>query len=437
MYNRSNRFWNDKVKYYGLWGLVITLAIVAMYLLVNVAGKLALIISYNYVFWALLGIGAVISLYRKFKNPDDFTWGEFVINMVICVVATFFVFLLCYSTAADIDDQEIWNGYVTKASYYEGWTERVYYQECASRDKNGNCTAYVTRSYDQYHPPYWQAETSIPGFIFRISRAQYRKYVGLWGHEQEKNLMRGSQVSIGDGDQYYVTHHGGRETLIPASEMRNYVNYLRGSDSIRKTRGSAEQYKDLLLDYPTVRGGPWGPVEVDRVLDAGVNLPKDWVRAVDRELDLALATLGATKEVNILIYVVKTGDEAFAYGLKDHWVEGKKNDVIVVIGTTNFPTIDWVHVIAWTKVEEFKVGLRNDLQDMGSMANAGALSGKIIEWVGKDPNAGGFARMPMSELEYLIADISLPWWAQGIIFVVVGGIIWGTTQFFIRQETGI
>ena len=189
--------------------------------------------------------------------------------------------------------------------------------------------------------------------------------------------------------------------------------------------------------YPIIHGGKFGPIEVDRVVLGGATLPEEWIRSVDRGLDEALTVLGKKKQVNVLTYMVNTSDQSFLHALEEHWVYGKKNDVIVIIGTSSFPKIDWVAVIAWTDVELFKTNLRKEVMDLKDLSDPSKLVETIVKRVALPPEMGGFLRKPMEEYQYLISDISLSWWANLLIFLVLGLLSWAIDWALINNTIRI
>lgn len=385
-------------------------------------GKLFKVVWQNVGFWILLLIAVIFGLYRKITNPVEFMWRELPIQLGVSFLSLLILFSIFFTTATDLSDTEIWNGHVTLAEYYEEWTE-----EHTSTDEDGNTTTTHT-----YHAPEWKLLTTAGNCD--VSQEIYQTYRRQYGNETEKNLFRSSQSSIGDGDMYYVDCEVSSKAIMPASRPHRFINYLRASDSIRKIQGGMLGFTNLLVQYPTVYNSNFGPIEVDRVIEAGVKAPTAWKNAVENLLDKELVKLGPQKEVNVLVYLVGTKDVRFAEALKEKWVHGKKNDVIVVIGTTEFPYVDWAQIISWTKVEEFKINLRNGILDLKDISHASNLVRLITEEIRKPGNKGGFVRPHMKEFEYLIGDISLPIWCQFLIVILGGTISWFTSYFLVNNR---
>lgn len=396
-------------------------------------GKVMLVIRANIGFWIVLCGGIGFGFYRKLTNPEEFTWAELPIQLAATTLSVVLLFFLFFSTSAKLSDTEILNGYVTGAEYYEAWTERVETKECKGYDDKGRCKGYRTKISYVHHPPEWGQLTTVGDIS--IDGGLYQKFVRYFGNEKKENIYRPNQSSFGDGDKFYVTFDSSRHEIIPASRQNWYVNYLRASDSIEKKQGGVQIYKDLLRPYPTVYYGNYGEIELDRVVEAGVNLPVNWKNDVDKTLDKALTSLGRQKQVNILVYAVNTADQGFVHALEESWVKGKKNDVIVILGVSEFPKVSFAYVMAWTKIEEFRLNLRNRILGIGDISDGKAFANIVIEEISKPPVEGGFERRPMADLEYLIADIRLPWWCQLIIVLVGGGISWIVSVLMIDNQT--
>jgi len=400
------------------------------------ADKLSKVIVHNTGFWIMIFIALVYGVFRKFTNRGRFAWAELPLQLAVSFLTIGALYALFYSTSANLTDTEVWNGWASRAEYYEAWTEEVTYteQEACGTDKDGN-TIYqtVTKTREDYHGPEWKVQTTVGDFS--TDENIYRAYVARFGKEKKEDLHRLNQVSFGDGNMYLVSHNGAKDDrLVPASREHFFINYLRASDSIRKVSGAVSGFQELLRPYPRVHAGVYGPIVFDRVIDANVNAPAAWKQTVNQILDQALTRLGSDFQVNILVYLAKTSDAQFGYALEEAWVKGKKNDVIVVIGANNFPALDFVHVMAWTKVEEFPITLRNRLRELADISDAAALADIIVDQIKQPPQQGGFVRLPMADLEYLIADIKLPWWCQVLIVIIGGAVSWFTSLLLIEND---
>jgi hypothetical protein len=217
---------------------------------------------------------------------------------------------------------------------------------------------------------------------------------------------------------YYVQWDGREETKIPTAVEHPFVNYLRASHSIMKTRGALSGFEKLLRAYPRVHGGPYGPIVIDRVVCGGASAPQSWCAEVNRLLCLELRELGKRREVNLLVYVAGTSDINFRHALHEFWDGGKQNDVIVIIGAPSFPHIDWVDCIAWTDHELFKETLKDRVIALKTLENPETLVSAIVRQT-QASGEEGFKRKLMDDYQYLVAEIRLPLWGTLLLIVLI------------------
>ena len=395
----------------------------------GVIKKLYIIVTNNVAFWIVAFLSIVFGFYRKYTNPEKYTWLEFPFQVIAGIATVFTIYSVFFFTTSNIADVEVWNSYTKKAEYYEKWTEEVTYQDC---DSEGHCT---TKTRTVYHPPEWYFITDSDEKI-SVNRKIYKSYVNYFGNEKEKNLFHSGQISIGDGDMYYTVFNKQFNSRITTSIEHDYVNYLKGAETLHKrSGGNTIGFEKLLLDYPRTYKSVYGNINLDRVLVTnGLSVPTKWKVEVDKSLDLVLTDLGAKKEVNVLIYLVNTKDQSFTYALEESWINGKKNDVIVLIGTTNFPDVDWVSILAWTEIEEFKIVLRDSIIDLDDLNNSKIFVDTIVSQISLPGEKGGFVRMSMDKLQYLVSDITIPWWANVLVVVFSMFLSWLVSWALINNE---
>ena len=368
--------------------------------------KVSVVIWHNFGIWILFIFGAGYAIYRKISNPQQMTWVEIPVQLSVSLLAIYLFYSIFYYSTSGMQDTEIWNGYVAKAEYHEAWTEKK-----TSTDDEGNTrTSYV------YHAPEWKLITNNDECL-RVSSDIYRRYVSHWGKETKRTLWHMNQSSIGDGNMYFVNWNRDSGSQVPSAVEHECANYLKASHSIRKRVSYIkDEHKPFLMEYPAVFDGGFGSIAVNRVLNAKASVPTAWSNKISRGLDKVLCTMGKEKEVNVLVYVMGIGDQGYFHALEEHWIGGKKNDVILVIGASEFPKIDWVTVMAWTDVEEFKILLRDRILALKNLeGKEQEIVDTISDQIRKSADAGGFKRRHMKELEYLAADIVLPWWAQVLV----------------------
>jgi hypothetical protein len=107
-------------------------------------------------------------------------------------------------------------------------------------------------------------------------------------------------------------------------------------------------------------------------------------------------TLGPTKQVNIILLFVPNVDTDYMQALKEKWIGGKKNDVIVVVSSQDGHTIKWADVMSWTSNGDLQPMLRGQIQDIGSLDQRDAIVKAI-----RDDVTSKFTRMHMKDFKYL------------------------------------
>ena len=146
-----------------------------------------------------------------------------------------------------------------------------------------------------------------------------------------------------------------------------------------------------------------------------------------------LKTLGPLKQVNVVMVVTNITDPNYFYALQDAWINGKKNDVVIVVGAPEFPKrVSWVNIMTLSKRSLFEVSLRDEL-----MRQQNWTPETILPLVDQQIRAH-YERRPMADFAYLDAEIDPPLWmmnvALGVIVLAFGWFFWQTWQHHQRGE---
>lgn len=397
------------------------------------AGKMAQVVYASSAFWCLTLVSLAIGVGVKLKEPKRFTWPEYLLYSEFCICSVFGLYSLMFSTSTDLVRVETWNGKATQATYQEPHTDK---RTVTDYDSKGR----VSGSHTEYYPhsAEYNVETTAGGYSANASI--YTAFKQRWGNETSSSGYCGSASE--PFSVYHVTFDGQEPHRVPVSLDKRYVNFVTASGSIKKLQGLMVGYENYLQQHPRAHSGDYGTTELDRVVVAGAPVRASWITAVDLMLDRELSELGPFKQCNVLVYVVGSGDQKFAKALEEHWRLGEKNDIVVVIGAPQFPVVEWAYVIAWTDSEEFKVELRNQILEMGKgkegeqqgIGNAGTFVDALCAQIRKPAPAGGYERKPMSDYDYLIAEVSLPWWASLLIVLLGGGLQFGAAMVLIHND---
>ena len=317
----------------------------------------------------LCGIVLAIVLPRRNKQNLQLTAIYTVITSIV-VAVTF-----AGASAISFADVEIINGQVTAKNRVHDEYTRSYDCFCTT-NKKGHRTCQTCT--EQRYTVSWDIETTVGGVnVEKLDKDSKRVYLS-------PDPRQYANATIGE----------------PASRRNHYINYVQAVPNslfTPATRDLREKFKNLIPAYPDKI---YNLYKNDHVLSPGHNLDlSEWNNLVANEL----RTLGREKQVNLIFVIAKTADPQYEYAIRDAWENGNKNDVIVLIGSTMFPRIDFARVITWSKSEIFKIELRDKILEHAKMDN------DIIHLTVKQIKTN-FERRHMSEFEYLQSEVEPPMW---------------------------
>jgi hypothetical protein len=325
----------------------------------------------------LLPLGIITA--AKIAWPDKVTVKEFlacigVVLMLMCV--GYFV-----GRSSRTSDTEIWSGRIRSKTRETEPCSHSYECFCTT-DSKGRTTCRTC--YEHAYDVAWVARTTNDELAYRDgSNPPYSLPPSRWRH-----------IRVGE----------------PTAIEHSYTNYIRGNpDSVLRTRGFGERYRTSIPSYPEVVDH----YRANRFLTSGVTVPdaaeyRTW-------LDGLNADLGRRRQVNIIVLVTQHSNPEYADGVRELWLGGKKNDVIVVVGAPDFPRIEWARVITWSRSEELKVNIRDRVMAMREFEPRGFF------WILRDEVGHHFIRRPMHDFEYLAATITPPTWV--IVLLTMLGIL--------------
>lgn len=324
-----------------------------------------------------------------------------VLVAVICSItlSSATLFLGMYSETMDT---EIWSGKVIDKSKDKVSCSHSYEcnctETCSTTNGSRSCSKSCSTCYDHSYDYNWVVKSNIGNFnISRIDR------------QGVEAPPRWSSVNVND----------------PVSKTNTYTNYIKGAKANVLNRGDSKityaipEYPLSIYDY----------YYIDRAitLDNAVSNTKDWSIAISK----ALLDLGGAKQVNLVMVFTKNPQD-FSEQLNTAWLGGKKNDVIVVIGTQDGLKVDWVNVLSWTNQEHFKVSLRD------SLLEAPLNPPKTLQLIAKHIESD-FVRRQMQEFEYLQADIEPPTYVMVIAFfmflIPIGGLLYAYRWTLLKRNS--
>lgn len=160
----------------------------------------------------------------------------------------------------------------------------------------------------------------------------------------------------------------------PASLKGSFRNYVAASsNSMLNNREVDPIYASMMPSYP---GNIYDFYRINRVLTIGsvtVNTA-EW----NKKLADNMKKWGPKNKGNVILIFTDISDRGFAESLKNHWLQGKQNDIVILFGLDK-DKILWNTVFSWTENEIFKLELSDKLSEIDSIANSDVIFGKIDE----------------------------------------------------------
>lgn len=324
---------------------------------------------------------------RKINYQKDRFIIMFFIFLLVSITGGACIFGARFSVTADT---EIINGAVTGKHYDRVSCSHSYQCNCRTvttgSGKNATTSTECDTCYEHHYDVNWVIDTTVGDIgVDRIDRQ------GI------NTPPRWEQALAGQ----------------PVAKTHIFTNYIKGAEStLFKHTTVLEKFDDKLPTYPD---SIYDLHYINRVLTSGVNMPN----ATDYNDKLAtiLKELGPQKQANIILVFTVVTDKQYVEALKNKWLGGKKNDVIVVISTPDGKNINWAEVVSWTDKQLFKVTLRDDIQALPTLS-----PDTLIPVIEKDVYRM-FDRKHMKDFEYLVEDIDTPWWCWLIFAVIVAGVL--------------
>jgi len=281
-------------------------------------------------------------------------------------------------------DEETWNGRVASKSRDIVSCSHAYPCNCRMESCGKDCTTlHCDTCYMHSYDVVWIVRTSNNEGV-EISR------IDLQGLGEPP---RWAAVKIGE----------------PTSISHSYENYIKASpDTLFRSQGDT---KESMPGYPN---GYYDYYRLDHLVQFGVSVPDaaDW----NRELAELNADLGKSKQVNIIIALVGGKERRWFKTLERHWIGGKKNDAVLVIGVDKDGTISWAETMAWTDHAYFKVKLRDDIREIGKLDRTAILAAI------RSDVSGHFKHKSMDDFKYLMASIT-PTTTEYVVGLVLSIII--------------
>lgn len=375
-------------------------------------------------FWIMLVfVPSILYLIEKYKKKGVFSWP---------ITALWSAFLFVYFTigtfyTSGIADKSNFNAQAMGGIWEESYTSTRTETVCDAKDKDGSCTSSHTVTHcDNHHPDSYTILFSDDS-SHSIGGSNYRNLVQALRNEKQVPNSNIDQCSIGDGRKFTTNYIGDKSTELYVTYEKPVVNYILAGHNLYQTSDQvAKPYLDHLEKVPgiTEHSAGIGPWMSHRIITKGVQVPATWKEMMNGELNKLNGTLGPSKEINVVMYVVGTPNREFMTALDAHWVHGRKNQLTIIVGSTTFPNIEWVDVIDfWSMKPEIRINLRDQLEKF-------SLDDPRFMQVIKERIQTDWQRREMKTFEYLSWDIALPWWMYPLVLIFCLAMSWLFSRLF-------
>lgn len=309
-------------------------------------------------------------------------------------------------------DTQILNGQVTSKAREHGHYLRPYecnctmQTTCSGSGANQSCstTRVCQTCYEDRYTVTWDCQSTIGRFgIDHLDWSSSGVY-------NEPDPQRYTSIANGD----------------PVSRTNGYTNYIKavpGSLFRPAQETLRTQFASMIPSYPDRIHDIY---RINRVVGVGVSVPdaNRWNAALSE----MLKTLGPSHQVNAVVVFAKTDDPNYFYALQDAWINGKKNDVVLVVGVNGLSQAPlWVDVMALTKNSLFQVKLADRVRALHTLTPDTVVPA-LAETIRSD-----FQRRPMADFKYLEAEIDPPAWLMWLTVLSIIGAYGGFWFYVMRH----
>jgi len=303
-----------------------------------------------------------------------------------------------------VHDVEIVSGVVTSKQQVIVTCSHSYkcrcHEVCTGSGKERSCTEECDTCYDHSNDYDWMLYTNAMGESIKIARVDAQ---GAYEPPRYAKVLTGDPVAL----------------------QHSFANYIKAdSGSVLRRRG----VKDFPgLPLPAYPNETWDYYHINRFIQIGTNDQN--AAYINKVLMSMNGNLGPHKQANVILVTVRTKDPTYEYLVEERWLKGKKNDVIVLIGASEYPKIDWVRIISWTQQEDFKIALRDKLMSVGTLHDPNPILSTIHTLV-----FNGFKRRSFKDFEYMMASVQPGTGATIFLFLLGMAVCIGLTAYFYAND---
>ncbi len=279
--------------------------------------------------WMALLFAVILTppVFVRLRNDRSISISEMILSMVIMGAATIACFYI--GKNLKISDNQIISGEIIDKTREHGSYIQTYDCNCV----DGKCQT-CSRTIYTVH---WYAVANIAKIEIDSTSSEFSSVYNKDDPERYKNIIIGE----------------------PASTTWTFRNYIAATpDSVFHNRTVDPTYAKMMPNYP---GKIYDFYRINRVITLG-NVPinaSDW----NQTLAQYMKKWGPQNKGNVILVFTDINNRGFTESLKNHWLQGKQNDVVIVIGLEQNKIL-WTNVFSWTENETFKLELADSLHDL-------------------------------------------------------------------------
>lgn len=326
------------------------------------------------------------------------------VEVIVMITVTAMLIAVVYWAGAysQTTDYQVLNGRVVEKEMNRVHCRHSYScncrTSCSGSGKSRSCSTVCDTCYEHSFDQDWDVNTTIGSWTIDTIDRQGLREPPRW-----------TSVKLND----------------PVSKLDRYTNYVKAvPDSLFHFNPALiAKYKEGIPPYPLQI---YDYYNINRFISMGVPVPD--VAQWNRDISTMLGYIGAAKEVNAVVVVTKQSDYAYANALQAGWINGKKNDVILIIGAPEYPKIEWVRVLSWSKTDLVNVQLRDAVLEIGTVDRE-----KIVPAM-QSYITNAYQRRPMSDFEYLKDQIEPPEWVIWLSIVLSIASLIGMSIYFHKND---
>lgn len=348
----------------------------------------------------LLAIPFVWAFVVRIIFKKTFTWKELGVQLAIASLFTLIAYWVAMSN--NTGDVALIHGQVTQKIREEDQYEEAYecncYSSCSGTGANRTCTRICSTCYRTVYTVDWYLRSTI-GNISIDGKESY--YSSVW---KSKDPQLFTSAYIGE----------------PCTKTDYFTNYVMAAE---KSLFSTTHYTYVkpVPPYPRI----YGIYKTNNVLGLTGKEGEQW----NDKLREKLKTLGAKKQVNIILMVTRDKNPMYRYAVEKAWRGGKKNDVVVIVGAEGKNVI-WADAFTFGKTMGNQL-LVTKIRD--SITEHKTLDIDIVDIVTGHVEKE-FKRKPMADFEYLKDEIRLSTNQLIVILILQLLLNIGFSIYFIKND---